>query len=112
MTEVSITSARDTLAEVLNRAAYGKERLVLTRRGKRLVAVIPLEDLELLEDMEDQWDVQQAQALLEREQGEPRIAWEQVKEQAGLTPRASGRPRGGGRAVRSAPRAAHPRSGR
>jgi prevent-host-death family protein len=49
MKELSITNARDSLAEILNRAAYAKEWLVLTRYGKRLVAVVPVEDRELLE---------------------------------------------------------------
>jgi PHD/YefM family antitoxin component YafN of YafNO toxin-antitoxin module len=32
---------------------YGKERIVLTRRGKDVVAVIPVEDLQFLEDQLD-----------------------------------------------------------
>jgi prevent-host-death family protein len=47
---LSTTVARDSFTEVINRAAYGKERVVLTRRGKPLVAV------ELLERLEDKRD--------------------------------------------------------
>jgi prevent-host-death family protein len=39
------------LAEVLNRVAYGKDRVVLTRRGKALVGIVPLEDLRRLEGL-------------------------------------------------------------
>jgi prevent-host-death family protein len=115
MTEFSITDARDALAEILNRAAYAKERLVLTRHGKKLVAVVPVEDLELLEEMEDRRDALEAESALRAAEGEPRIPWEQVKKRLGLNaPKAptSGRPRGGGRASRSAPRAGRPRSGK
>ena len=53
---LSTTLARESFSEVVNRAAYGKERVVLTRRGKRLVAVVPIEDVELLERLEDEYD--------------------------------------------------------
>jgi prevent-host-death family protein len=53
---LSTTAARDSFAKVVNRAAYGKERVVLARRGKPLVAVVPIEDVELLEGLEDEYD--------------------------------------------------------
>ena len=49
MESVSTAEARKYLADLLNRAAYGKERFVVTRHGKELVAIVPAEDLELLE---------------------------------------------------------------
>ena len=49
-----------SFAEVLNRAAFGKERVVLTSRGKPLVAMVPIEDVEVLEQLEDQADAEQA----------------------------------------------------
>ncbi|MHA7627576.1 type II toxin-antitoxin system Phd/YefM family antitoxin [Corallococcus sp. M7] len=119
MMEVSITEARDDLAELLNRAAYGKERLVLTRHGKKLVAVIPFEDLEALEALEDRRDIQKADAARRESEGQPRVAWKQVKAELGLTKKAkkakktaSGRAPAGGPARRSAPRAGRPRPGR
>jgi prevent-host-death family protein len=112
MKEFSITSARDSLAEILNRAAYGKERLVLTRHGKKLVAVVPVEDLELLEALEDQKDVREAEAALLAAKDEPRIPWEEVKAKLGLDVSPTDKPRGGGRASRSPTRAGRSRSGR
>jgi prevent-host-death family protein len=74
--------ARSVLSDVVNRAAYGKERVVLTRRGKELAAVVPMEDLRLLEELEDRMDLEAARKAL-REPG--RIPWEKVKAQLGLT---------------------------
>jgi len=37
------------LTDVMNRTAYGKEQVILTRRGRPFVALVPLEDIELLE---------------------------------------------------------------
>lgn len=116
MMEVSITEARDDLAELLNRAAYGKERLVLTRHGKKLVAVIPFEDLQALEALENRRDIQKADAARREAEGQPRVSWKQVKAELGLTKKAkkpaSGRAPAGGPARRSTPRAGRPRPGR
>ena len=64
MTAMTTVSAREHFSDVINRTAYGKERIVLSRRGKDLVAVIPLEDLQLIEAIEDQLDLQDAQKAL------------------------------------------------
>jgi prevent-host-death family protein len=58
--EMSIVDVRDNLAEVINRVAYAGERVVLRRRRKRVVAIVSLEDLQLLQAMEDQADVKAA----------------------------------------------------
>jgi prevent-host-death family protein len=64
---------REGLAEIVNRVAYGHERVVLGRRGRALVALIPAEDLELLEQLEDAADLRGAiGALVDSEnQGPP-----------------------------------------
>ncbi len=49
MLEIPITDARDDLAAVVNRVAFGHERILLTRRGRKLAAIIPAEELALLE---------------------------------------------------------------
>lgn len=49
MTRLNISKAHEEFPEVVNRAAYGKERTIVSRRGKDLAAVIPIEDLRLLE---------------------------------------------------------------
>lgn len=64
MTKLTTTAAREAFSDVVNRAAYGKERVLLTRRGKGLVAVVPVEDLELLEHLEDRIDVDEARKAL------------------------------------------------
>lgn len=55
---ISTVEARNQFADLINRVAYGKERVILTRRGKALVAMVPLEDLES-DDLTD------AEAILE-----------------------------------------------
>ena len=58
--EVSITTIRDNLADALNRVAYGGERVVLQRRGKGVAALVSLDDLAVLEQLENQADIKAA----------------------------------------------------
>ena len=64
MIRVNASEARHEFAEVINRAAYRGERIVLHRRGKDVAAIISLEDLELLERLEDEKDLKAARAAL------------------------------------------------
>jgi prevent-host-death family protein len=50
--EIAVTQARAEFAELVNRVVYGGERVVLTRHGKPIVALIPAADLDRLEDGE------------------------------------------------------------
>ncbi len=47
--EIPVTQARSDLAELVNRVAYSGERVMLTRHGKPLAALVPVADLEALE---------------------------------------------------------------
>lgn len=53
MTTMSITDAREALADTVNRVAYRGERVVLCRHDKQMAALIPIEDLELLERLQE-----------------------------------------------------------
>jgi prevent-host-death family protein len=68
MTRLNVSKAREEFPEILNRAAYGKERTIVSRRGKDLAAVIPIEDLRLLERLSqeemDRIDIEDALASL------------------------------------------------
>jgi prevent-host-death family protein len=68
MIRLSISKAREEFPEIVNRAAYGKERTIVSRRGKDLAAVIPIEDLRLLDRLAreemDRIDIEDALAAL------------------------------------------------
>ena len=83
MAQMAASAAREEFAEVLNRVAYGKERIVLHRHGKPLVAIIPVEDLQLLERLieEDRIDVEEARRILANPTEEEN-PWEQIKAEA------------------------------
>ncbi|MCF3144278.1 type II toxin-antitoxin system Phd/YefM family antitoxin [Streptomyces platensis] len=47
--EIPVTQARAELAELINRVVYGGERVVVTRHGKPLVALVSAAELEQLD---------------------------------------------------------------
>ena len=57
MIEVRVSDARRDLSEHINRVAYGNERIVFTRHGKGVVALVPIADAELLQRLEDEADI-------------------------------------------------------
>jgi prevent-host-death family protein len=66
MTRLTASEAREGFSDTLNRVAYGGERIVLRRRGRDLAAIVPIEDLALIERIEDEIDVRQARRALAR----------------------------------------------
>lgn len=52
--EVPVTQARDQLAELVNRVAYGHERVILTRHSKPVACIVPPEDMAWLEQQGQQ----------------------------------------------------------
>jgi prevent-host-death family protein len=86
MMRLNVVELRQSLAEILNRAEYQGERIIIHRRGKDAAAIIPIEDLKLLErlieDAEDCLDVEAARAALA--ESDDRIPYVEVRRRLGL----------------------------
>lgn len=76
---VSVSEARESFADLVNRVVYRKERILVTRHGKRVAAIIPMEQVEFLERAEDEYDVQMAEEAHKELEHTPAIPWEQVE---------------------------------
>jgi antitoxin Phd len=81
-TKVSTADARKNFADIVNKVAYGKEPIVLTRRGQDIAALVSIDELELLQQIEDHIDIEDAKQAL-AESGE-NIPAEEVWKQLGL----------------------------
>ncbi len=79
---VSVSEARETFAELVNRAAYRHERVLIARRGRPIAAIVPIEDVEALEELEDEYDRKAVEEAL-AEGGEP-IPWEEIEKEFDL----------------------------
>jgi prevent-host-death family protein len=84
----SISDARRDLAAVIDEARVTHEPVFLSRRGRRVAAVISAEELErlrgLAEDMADILDAEAARQEMSDTDAAP-IPWAEVKADLGLT---------------------------
>ena len=64
MAHIAASKVRMDFSDTVNRVAYGRERVILRRRGKEIAAVIPMEDLKVLEALEDHMDLADARVAL------------------------------------------------
>ena len=68
MTRLTVSRAKAEFTDVVNRAVKTKERTVVSRRGKGIAAVVPIEDLRLLEHLTqeemDRQDIEDARKAL------------------------------------------------
>lgn len=84
---MTVSDARTRLADVVDQARVQHEPVFLTRRGRRVAAVIDADQLDALiasaEDLADLRAVAEARAEM-TESGAGPIPWEQVKADLGL----------------------------
>jgi prevent-host-death family protein len=84
MKQVTTAEARKHLAELLNRAAYGKERFVVTRHGKQLVAIVPLEEVTLLDRLRALLSKKDFEAAIEEMDNSGTSSWDEVRRELDL----------------------------
>mgnify|MGYP001285228419 CR=1 FL=1 len=87
MSEMSLSDARARLADVVDQARIDHDPVYLTRRGRRVAAVVDADHLaQLIEAAEDLADIQAAAAARAEmaETGEAPIPWAQVKADLGM----------------------------
>ena len=78
---VSASVAREKFADIVNRVEYRGERVIVRRHNRDVAAVIPIEDLELLQRVEDQMDIKDALKALKEPRGKTS---KQLKTELGL----------------------------
>jgi prevent-host-death family protein len=82
--EHRISEAREQFATIINQVAYGGDRVRLTRHGKAVAAVVPIEDVDFLEDLEDELDLELVREALADPENQTPVPWEEVKRDLGL----------------------------
>lgn len=80
MNSIPISDARKQLSDLGNRVSMRGERIVIGRQGKDLFALVPMEDLDLLERLEDKLDLGTIRQRLD----EPAVPLADLKEELDL----------------------------
>lgn len=112
MATMTVAEAKNRFSDVLRRAEYGGERVIVERHGRPVAAIVSTDDLRRLEAAEEAADLRDARAALTGARHEGTVPLETVLRTYGLDHLLAGpalrasRPR---RAVRARVRAKPPR---
>lgn len=79
-----LTEARDILGGIVNRVALRGERVTITKNGKDVAVIVPLADVELLRDLEDRVDLEEARVALAEARKKGMVPWKKIKAELGL----------------------------
>lgn len=85
MTPASINTvdAKEQFTDLVNRVIHNKDRIILTRRGKEVAAIVPYEDLQILLASQNKTDLQEAVDALKQAREQGTISLEDFKEELG-----------------------------
>lgn len=78
---VTAKELKEHSADVIGRAQYGRERVVVTKHSKEVAAVVSIEDVQVLERLEELVDVLDALAALEESEREGNISLADLRRQ-------------------------------
>jgi prevent-host-death family protein len=80
MASVTAKQLKDHPTDVLGRVQYGNERVAVTRYGKEVAVVVPIEDARLLERLEDLIDAEDVLKAVEEAEREGTISLDELRE--------------------------------
>ncbi len=84
MPSTSAGTEETSISDLIDKVANDKNRLVVLREGKEIAALVPLEDLEILEELDDLLEREGIEAARKEAQEKGTIPLEKVKARLGL----------------------------
>lgn len=82
-TSINTVDAKEEFSELINRVSHNKERIILVRRGKEVAALIPIEDLALIEESQSKNDLEEAMSALKEARTEGSLSLDDLKDRIG-----------------------------
>ena len=82
LNKITTADARKKFSNIINRVAFGDESFVLTRRGVPIAALVFIQELKLLRELEDKIDIEDAWKA-KNDAGDP-IPWSELKKELEL----------------------------
>lgn len=83
-TVINTVDAKEQFTDLVNRVAHNKERVILTRRGKDIAVIVPVEDFKYLQESQDKHDLREAIDSLKEARSTGTVSLEQLKEEIGV----------------------------
>lgn len=82
-TSINTADAKEEFTELVNRVVHNKERIVLTRRGNDIAAIVPIEDFILLLANQQKADLEDAANALKEAREQGTMTLDDFKEELG-----------------------------
>lgn len=82
-TYVTTADAKEEFSELINRVSHNKECVVLTRRGKEVAAIVPLEDFYRIQQSQSKSDLDEAVESLQEARTQGTITLEDLQTKIG-----------------------------
>lgn len=82
-TVINTVEAKEQFTDLINRVAHNNERVILTRRGKEIAVIIPIDDLKVLQGSQDKTDLREAIEALKEARNAGTISLDKLKEEIG-----------------------------
>jgi prevent-host-death family protein len=79
MTAVTAKELKEHSADVLSRVQYGGERIAVTRHGKEVAVVVPMDDARLLDELSDLLDAHDALEAIDEAEREGTISLAELR---------------------------------
>lgn len=80
MQPITVTEARKNFSDIVNNVGFNDETQIITRNGKQIVAIIPIEELRWADEMEERKDIQDAKKAMAEIETNGVIDMKKVKE--------------------------------
>ncbi len=81
MSSASLQEIQTDLPAFLKRTTENHERIIVQENGKEVAALVPLQDIQALEEIEDRLDLEDALASLAEARNGNTTSWEAVKKE-------------------------------
>lgn len=82
-TTINTSDAKEEFTELVNRVIHNGERVILTRRGNEVAAIIPIADLKALQASQSKSDLEEAAEALKEAREKGSISLEELKTDSG-----------------------------
>lgn len=86
MDRISASDLRRDASEVISQVAYRGERVIVRRRGRDVAALVPMEDLQRIEALDDERDAKESERALRefKKSGDAAVPLDEVARDLGL----------------------------
>jgi hypothetical protein len=84
LNRVSSRDAKNNFGQIAGEVGFAKHRIIITRNRRDFMALIPIDDLKLLQTLEDYFEAQLVERVREDIRSHGTVSHEEIAEEFGL----------------------------